>query len=352
MKKTLIALAAVAATGAAFAQSTVTLYGIADIGYATTTSKSTAGVTTAKTNGMVSGVQSGSRWGVRGTEDLGGGLKANFNFESAIGANDGTGNNAFGRRSVVELEGGFGKVGLGRDYTPSFSLIGGTDVTGTDAATTSDLYPAGVRADNMFMYTSPSFGGVVAKAGLVSQKSGTPADPAKTNGVDVSVSYSAGPLMVGAGFGNSKVNTSAVAAVAPVTATSTVNGVLGSAAVAATQTKNSHTVIGATYDLGVAKLFANQINYKNKSTNAKSAETNLGVSAPMGAVTLMAGVGMDNDKSAAGAKSKATDYMLGANYSLSKRTNAYARYDVDQTPAVSGTKAKKTALNVGVRHTF
>ena len=273
-------------------------------------------------------------------------MKANFTFESAIGANDGTGNNSFGRRSVAELEGGFGKVGLGRDYTPSFSLIGNADVTGTDATTTSDLYPAGVRADNMVMYTSPSFGGVVAKVALGQQKSGDPANSAKTKGADVSLTYSAGPLMVGVAFGNSQVNTASVAAVAASTYS------LGSAAVAASETKTGHNAIGATYDLGAAKLYANAINSKNKSSNTKSGETNFGVSVPMGAMTLLAGVGTDNSTSSAGIKSKGTDFVLGANYSLSKRTNLYARYNSDQTAVATGGKPKTTAMHVGLRHTF
>lgn len=345
MKKTLIALAAVAATSA-FAQSTVTLFGIADVGYASTTSKDTTGATTAKVNGMTSGVQSGSRWGIRGSEDLGGGMKANFHFESAITVNDGTGNNAFGRRSVVELEGGFGKVGLGRDYTPSFAMISGTDVTGTDGTTTSDLYPVGVRGDNMFMYTSPNFSGVVAKVGLISQKSGAPATPAKTNVYDISVSYTAGPLMVGAAFGNAKVVVPAAAAVpnGP--------GVLGSAAVVASTDKDSHNLIAATYDLGMAKLYANNINAKDKVSGAKASELNVGVSVPMGAVTLLAGFGTDSTQNAGAAKAKSTDYTLGADYTLSKRTNLYARYMKDQTPAISGTKAQTTGFYAGVRHSF
>ncbi len=348
MKKTLIALAAVAATSA-FAQSTVTLFGIADVGYASTSTKDAAGQTTAKTSGMVSGVQSGSRWGVRGSEDLGGGMKANFHFESGFNVNTGVEASAgvlFNRRSVVELEGGFGKVGLGRDYTPSFSLVSGTDVTGTDATTTSDLYPTGVRADNMFMYTSPTFSGVVAKLGLVSQKSGAPATPAKNTGYDLSVTYTSGPLMVGASFGNTKLETPAAAQV------NNGPGVLGSAAVVASTDKDSHNVIAATYDLGVVKLFANNINSKDKTTSVKTTEMNLGVSMPMGAVTLLAGFGTDNVKAPGAAKTKGTDYTLGADYSLSKRTNLYARYMQDQTAVATGTKPKTTGFYAGVRHSF
>ena len=295
---------------------------------------------------MISGVQSGSRWGIRGSEDLGGGMKANFHFESAIGVNDGTGNNSFARRSVAELQGGFGTVGLGRDYTPSFGLVSGTDVTGTDATTTSDLYPAGVRGDNMFMYTSPNFSGLVAKVGMISQKSGAAATPAKTNAYDISVSYTAGPLMVGAAFGNVKLTVPAAALVpnGP--------GVLGSAAVTASTDKDSHNVIAATYDLGMAKLFANSINAKDKASGNKTSELNLGVSVPMGAVTLLAGFGTDSSQASGAAKAKGTDYTLGANYSLSKRTNLYARYMQDQTPAISGTKAKTNGFYAGLRHTF
>lgn len=348
MKKTLIALAAVAATSA-FAQSTVTLFGIADIGYTVTTTKDAAGATTAKSNTMSSGNQSGSRWGMRGSEDLGGGMKANFHLESGINVNNGTEGAAatlFNRRSVVELEGGFGKVGLGRDYTPSFSLVSGTDVTGTDATTTSDLYPAGIRADNMFKYTSPNFSGVVATLGLVSQKSGAPATPAKTNAYDVSVTYTAGPLMVGASMGNTKLVVPAAALVA------NGPGVLGSAAVVASTDKDSHNVIAATYDLGVVKLFANNINAKDKATSVKISELNLGVSMPMGAVTLLAGFGTDNVKTPGAAKAKGTDYTLGADYSLSKRTNLYARYMQDQTAVASGNKPKTTGFLAGVRHSF
>lgn len=336
-------MAAVSST--AFAQSTATLYGVADLGYQTSTDKDAAGNTTGKSNGMVSGVQSGSRWGIKGTEDLGGGMKASFNFESAIGANDGTGNSAFGRRSVVELSGGFGTVGLGRDYTPSFGLIGGTDVTGTDGSATSNLYPAGVRASNMFMYTSPNFNGIVVQVGLVAQKSGTPADAAKTNLTDVSLTYAVGPLMLGAAFGSGQENTAAIDAVAASPYS------FGSAAVAASEAKTSHNVFAATYDLGTAKLFANMINSKNKSNNGKTAETNFGVSVPMDAITLLAGIGTDSSTTA-GIKSKGTDFVLGADYKLSKSTNFYTRYSNNQTAVAFGKEPKTSMMHLGLRHKF
>ena len=135
MKKSLIAIAALAAVGAASAQSSVTLYGLADVyaGQSKTveTENTPAGIvkTEVKKTGFNSGGLQGSRVGVKGVEDLGNGLKAVFNYEMGFDAIDGalTENGSsgvgFGRRAVVGLQGGFGSVLLGRDYTPLFNLL-------------------------------------------------------------------------------------------------------------------------------------------------------------------------------------------------------------------------------------
>ena len=130
MKKSLIALAVLAASGAAMAQSSVTLFGIVDATYAY--GSGSAGNKSQLTN---SGYNS-SRLGFRGVEDLGGGMSASFWLEAGVnndngsGANTSTNNQAsgstggggltFNRRSTVSLNGGFGEVRLGRDYTPQF----------------------------------------------------------------------------------------------------------------------------------------------------------------------------------------------------------------------------------------
>ncbi len=129
MKKSLIAVAVAAALpAAAFAQSNVTLYGIGDINLEFRNDAANGG--TDSSIGMSSGGQSGSRWGVKGAEDLGGGLQAIFQFESAIGADDGTGNDQFTRQSRVGLKGGFGELRFGRQYTPIFWSSIGYDFTG------------------------------------------------------------------------------------------------------------------------------------------------------------------------------------------------------------------------------
>ncbi|MDO9203061.1 MAG: porin, partial [Hydrogenophaga sp.] len=112
MKKSLIALAVLAASGAAMAQSSVTLYGIADVVIHKDKGASAA---------LASGGVSGSRLGFKGTEDLGGGLKANFVLEQGLQLDTGaigdgtakTAGQAFSRQSYVGLSGGFGEVKLG-----------------------------------------------------------------------------------------------------------------------------------------------------------------------------------------------------------------------------------------------
>jgi predicted porin len=307
----------VAVTGAASAQ--VTLYGIMDVGYGSVTKETNAGVQTAKVTGMTSGVQSGSRWGMKGSEDLGGGMTATFQLESSIAANTAV-SSGFTRTSKLGLSGGFGSLSMGRQYTPTFSLIGATDVTGTDATATSTLYAA-VRADSLFIYTAPTMSGVTFTIGTSGDSTEVATGTAtKTQLNDMTVTYAAGPLMVGVGSSSNQVTTSGASAA-----------------------KTKQTTIGATYDMGVAKLYLNNANSKVSGVSTK--ETNVGVKMPMGAVTLLAGYGRNT---ATGA-TNATDYTIGADYSMSKRTNAYARVFKQQLVDAG---VKTNGVYVGVRHQF
>lgn len=385
MKKTLIALAAVAATSAAFAQSSVTLYGILDANYGTrTTTLTESGVGYANTlfKNKVTGLSDGgpngistSRWGVRGTEDLGSGMKANFVLETALSVNDGVGTGSFQRRSLVGLSGGFGSIDLGREYTPAFSVASASDVTGTDGYATTNVgqgvtaeqlaavlggtatdSPAKdffgsvgfqIRRSNSINYTSPNFSGVVVKAQISrnSTKSAT-ATTAKDNGLGMSATYSAGPLMLAAAFDQQKGLK-----------------VPGTPAIFTGEGKTSTAVLAGTYDFGMAKLFANfhQTKLTNAATTyyAKGREYNFGVQVPMGAITLLAGVGQNRltvGDPTGSVAAKGTDYMLGANYALSKRTSAYFRTGTkDSLKLVDGTdslKVKTTGYHFGVRHAF
>jgi len=354
MKKTLIALAALAATGA-FAQSTVTLYGRLDAGYSanTTTTTTAAGVSTeARDNGINNNGLATSYWGMRGSEDLGGGLRANFNLETDVqidtgttGTSAGAGATAFDRISTIGLSGGFGSVMVGRFYTPMFLATNSTDVFGTAGAYTVNLFTDGVRASDAVWYSTPAMGGFSAmlmlgrndttNTGAVAPASATTA----TSGVTgLKVNYAAGPLMVTAAY--SKVESTAAGADATATG----------------------AAIGGTYDFGVAKLFANYIRGKSETTasalSTEKTETNLGVSVPMGAVTILAAYGRNTQDTVVAAGvvdgQSGNDYVVGVTYDLSKRTALYVKTGVynklDNTALSSGSKTQTTAL--GMRHLF
>ncbi len=120
------------AATASFAQSTVTLFGGADLNVRSVTSG------TNKFQGMAQDGIYSSRFGVNGTEDLGGGLKAGFHFEGGMAPDVGTsGKFDFQRKSTIGLSGGFGEVRLGRDYTPVFTIAGIADPFGTNGVGSS-----------------------------------------------------------------------------------------------------------------------------------------------------------------------------------------------------------------------
>ena len=124
MKKTAFSLAAMAllaAAGSAQAQSNVTVYGLLDVGVDNTSNASAS-------KGSVSRVSSGgmntSRWGIRGNEDLGGGLKAVFNLEGGIQMDTGAADGAlFRRHAYVGLEGSYGRLVLGRSFTTVYDFV-------------------------------------------------------------------------------------------------------------------------------------------------------------------------------------------------------------------------------------
>lgn len=175
MKKNLIALAILGAfSGAALAQSNVTLYGIIDVNFQY---NDPDGSGQSSTRGINGGHQSGSRWGVRGSEALSPGLNAVFTLEGGFNPDDGTqgqGGRLFGRQVWGGLSGGWGTAVLGRvatfsSGTGSFDMFGNTDpfLTGFgDSSLGSTFTSAGaLRLDNSFVYSSPTFGGFKFGAG-------------------------------------------------------------------------------------------------------------------------------------------------------------------------------------------
>ena len=317
MKKTLIALAAVAATGAAFAQSSVTLYGVADVAVGKTNAAG-LGLTSDKFQAIASNVlnNGNSRFGLKGTEDLGGGLKAAFNYEGGINIANGAGNTSggqlFSRAAWVALKGGFGELRAGRSLTTSFYSVASWELTGAAnysvVANQFNFAGAGPRSSAQIMYTSPNFGGVTVSAATV----------LKANGV------------IDGNTDKSKYDLSATYAKGPVTASLAYNKLSGS---------EKNWMLGGKYDFGA---FAVAGSYQDPA-GAKKGFT-IGASAPLGPVTLTADIARATDTA-----NKNTDFLLEAKYALSKRTFAYAVYMRDG--AVAGGKSVN-GYSVGLRHNF
>jgi predicted porin len=210
MKRLKFAAAVVAALPAfAFAQTSVTLFGILDTSLNFVNAGGSSGQRGSSTQ-LVSGVAGQSRWGVRGVEDLGGGLSALFHIEGAIKSDDGTGTASgalnFQRRAVVGLGGGFGTVWLGRDYTPGFQSASGSDV-GFAAGWQYGLYGThllnwtvdaaavrGIRWDNGIHYVSPNFGGLVVRAAYSAGERDITPNKSSGNNLGISFRYDNGPV--------------------------------------------------------------------------------------------------------------------------------------------------------------
>lgn len=350
MKKSLIALAVLASTGA-MAQSSVTLYGIADINLQS--SKNTGEV---RQNKLESGGVSGSRFGLKGSEDLGGGLKALFVLEGGFKLDNGasrTTGSLFDRQSYVGLSGGFGEIQLGNSYTPLDDIHGAANAVFDSILSPTANIQAGYVASpkNQIKYISPNFGGVSAAVSYALGENKTNSSKAK-NVVGLNVQYAAGPLFVGYGYQNDKKTFSAANIAAnPVNATTDPIGAATQAYLSGKTTE--HNLLNATYDLGVAKLLASYRNVKNPDTGYDKENTvQVGVDVPVGA-SLVVSTGYAVSKSERAGVADATNngFAVGASYSLSKRTSVYTGLNLSEEK-IAGVKTKGNLYAVGIRHAF
>jgi predicted porin len=377
MKKTLIALAALSAiAGAAQAQSSVTLYGVVDayFGQKTTINAPagllSAGAASDLTQTVVGGSGlSSSRWGMKGAEDLGGGLKAVFTLEGGFNidtgglANNGGSTVAnsttilFGRTASVGVTGNFGAVTLGRQYSAFddfYSPVNNTYDSNTFATTHALSNAVGLveysnRVNNSIKYVSPVIGGFSGAIvyGLGEDKTTATAASKSTS---LHVKYANGPLLVGYAYQREN---DAAAAGALFTNFTGVPAVSAATTVAVVR---SYNLIGASYDFGVAKVVGSYNKAKNDAaTERKDTDYQFGVSVPFGAAAVALGYAKSKSESADVTRN-GSGYSLVGTYDLSKRTTAYAGYyalKADQDAnAAANSEYQSKVFGLGVRHSF
>ena len=330
-------LACGAAAAPAWAQSNVTLYGVADV--YVQFGKGNETHTTIESGGL-----SGSRWGLKGSEDLGSGLKALFQIESGFAIDTGSstqGGLLFGRQAFVGMSSdSAGTLTIGRQYTPHFNAVDAADPfsTGAGSAASSGIVSVPVvRANNSLAYTSPKFGPVTVSllgaAGEQVTGAVTSAD----------VHYAANKLDLGVTYLRQNrfgTNTEAL----------------------------TTALFTAGYDFGMLKVTGGVQSVKN-ATQAAATEDNRteyfgGVLVPVGPGTVSAGIGGGKTKNVSG--TRATQVSLGYDHPLSKRTDLYVvgtginngaatAHTADAAtgagPATSNNKDVR-ALQIGMRHRF
>jgi predicted porin len=351
MKKTLVAIAALAAFGAQ-AQSSVGIKGTFDPSFqnqVTTYGNNNVRSTT----GLANNVQGTSQVTFFGTEDLGGGMKANFllenDFNSTFDAKGAKGSStstdvtnfgSAGGETFVGLSGGFGDIKLGAPNSPSLDVSGRTPFgTKIGSGFGTSQGKSHVRENNQFVYTTPTVAGLtlkVASASKTTALDGTngTAVAAATSKSDIGLTYVNGPLKA-------------------VVANYSQAGVY----------KQTHGYVAYTMgNLTATYGFGNDEALTAVSTTAgalraagKTSNYNVAVAYKMGATTLMANTGKLDDKTVNNFDTKMT--AVGAKYDLSKRTSVYARYakqtidNLDATNQAQLAKEQKTTA-VGIQHNF
>jgi len=411
MKKSLLAVAAMTAfAGAAQAQSSVTVYGILDVGFSSTNLRaptSTSGTTTTPaykaTNAQFGqSTESSSRLGFKGTEDLGGGMNAFFTTEFQLYPQEqnssGTANTGlFNRQTFVGLsKKGLGQAAIGTQYTPYFNALALTDPGQTNNGIGSVIYPIGnaqnagisstaltIRSNNALTVQSDRFagfrvGGMYAmnntdrtqRANLTTTASN--GGNTNINGWGINADYTWQKLVVAAAyqsFKNETNNGTGVTTTASLTnlPTAPTIGAVGTVTTNGSNLTDNQTYAAATYDFGILKAYINWGNRKatsNLNSNAylKRSAQQIGVRSYITPkVEAWASLGNGNYQGFGSGEPTArfTGYQLGSNYYLSKRSNLYAMFGSIQSSNVTSPNA--TGVNgsgganmyaVGVRHTF
>ncbi|MDY7576928.1 porin [Herbaspirillum sp. RTI4] len=418
MKKSMLALAVLGAfAGAAQAQSSVTIYGIVDTGVTyTNRAVDSTGTNTGSKFGVNSGILSGSRIGFKGNEDLGGGLKAVFQLESGFSNDNGqlqgndaaTASNLFRRKSVVGLAGDFGTVLVGRQADYAFEQGAITSV-GDFGGITSNVGTGlsrlqGTRTNNSVRYDTNVYSGFMGSAiyGFGEQAGSNAAGQA----FGAALAYANGPLNLSASYYQSK-NAAGSTSNSSASDTSLIQQVSGTGALTSNSAYINSNVgtalrtftLAAKYNLGNANVYGNWSRVKQPGAVAQGTAANFSAttafsSSTTGATGFVIGGGNNSQADlyeiggnyalspslklmaaieyskltfvGANTQGKLTQYNIGADYMLSKRTDVYTALSFlnasnTYNPGIgagsigasaAGRDNGQAALSVGVRHTF
>lgn len=326
----LLALLAVVGSSAALAQSSVTLYGRVN----TTMEHQKDGDVT--TNGMFN---NSSRFGFKGVEDLGGGLKAGFVLESGFASDTGaSASTFFGRQSEVNLAGNFGMVRLGNffpesyyasaDYVSMHNHDTGSsadalyiDPVWLGAGKVSQARTGGLGTGNKIAYRTPNMGGLTVEGSASLHEKA--ADTSNKTGYDLAANYNMGALALGAGYSQWNSNKQGSLRALYTFGQFTVGGYYQ---------RNDEDLLGTRNNFRVSGMYA------------------------LGASEFHLNVGRANSWSDL-SDSAATQYTVGYNYNLSKRTKLYGYYTRVNNGANASYNVKSagddfSSVAVGVRHNF
>ena len=383
-----LAIAMLAAASAAHAQSSVTLYGIIDVGIGYTHNTAVAKSATNNSGnastqvGFNNGTLSGSRWGLKGTEDLGGGLSTIFQLENGFSPTTGGFSSAgveFNRQAYVGLSStSYGTITFGRQYDPTVDMVQPLtedNYFGSIFGTPGDVdnYDNNFRVSNTVKYVSPTFNGLQFEG--IYGLGGVAGSISSGQSYGAGVSYTNGGLGLAAAYFSAKTSSST-------TFTSTTDsGTFGSVVNSGFAQSNSLNIgrVGGQYAFGpfTAGGSYSNVRYKPVSAfvagNSKTEEFNSGAVFLNYNLTPAALVGIGYNLTRSSGVSGATyhEVSLGSDYNLSKRTDVYlvgawqkANGQTVQGGAIvpaaasigsyginSGTSSQAIAI-IGMRHKF
>lgn len=360
MKATVItAVIASACAGNAMAQSTVSIYGIADAGFV-----SERGGTAGTVNKITSGVGSASRIGFRASESLGGGMSALFTIETGFRIDSGeadSASNLFNRQAFVGIKSPLGTLSFGRQYTPWHQVL--TQVAdpfgGGYAPGAKNLFPdsgTNVRSNNSVVYSMPVTNGLSADlAYSLGEQSGSSSAGRQAG---FALGYSSGPLNLRLAYNNKNSDIAAAPGVAPVNRSNGINKLIAA--------NYQFGIVKAYFALGIDKGFNsaplgnpnNPYGGVRPTPSIDGREVLLGLSVKALQGTILASVMHKDDKTAF--DQDASGWGVGYLYPLSVRTTLYGAYGAANNHNGAGyTVANNTepgsgdrAFNAGIRHSF